>query len=92
MGDELDHDDLQKALGIGNKTWNLDHPQQALRINKLLRNYALNADYQSVKKIPGEGNQYEVGQFVELRELVGLHKVSEPRTFRCKTISARERS
>lgn len=56
----------------------LDHGrlQQALRVNKSLRNYDLDADYKSVKGVPIAGKFYEVGQFVELRELVDPYGVS----------------
>ncbi|KAG6360961.1 hypothetical protein INS49_012029 [Diaporthe citri] len=71
--DELDHDHIQQAVGFADDKLDPGRPQQALRVNKSLRNYALDADHRSVKQVTGDGNQYEVGQFVELRELEGLH-------------------
>lgn len=68
---------MQEALGITDGELDLRRPQKSLRVNKPLRNSALDADHISVKQVPGDGNHYEVGQFVELRELEGLHSVSE---------------
>lgn len=59
----------------------LGNLQKALRVNKSLRNYALDADHYSVKQVPVGGNNYKVGHFVELREPLGAHAVSEPTTF-----------
>lgn len=54
--------------------------QQTLRVNKSLRNYALDGDHNSVTKVVVDGTQYDVGHFVELRELVGTHDVSDVKT------------
>lgn len=64
----------------------LAHLQKSLRVNKSLRNYALDADHYSVKQVPVDGSNYKVGHFVELREPLGIHTVSEPTTFRLRTI------
>ncbi|KKY33519.1 putative rip defective [Diaporthe ampelina] len=59
--DKLDNDYLHKALS------DIDKPP---------RDYALDPGHQSVKKATISGNHYvEIGQFVELREHVGPHKI-----------------
>lgn len=60
--DELDNDHLQQALS---------------GVNRSLRNHALDPNHKSVKGVAVASNCYiEIGQFVELREPLGPHKVS----------------
>lgn len=83
---------MQEALGVADGGLDRRHSQKALRVNKPLRNSALDSDHRSVKQVPGDGTHYEVGQFVELRELEGLHSVSGPKTLRCEPIWAAGKS
>lgn len=64
--------------------------QQALRVNKSLRNYTLDGDHNSVKQVVVDGTRYEVGHFVELRDLVGMHNVSDAKTLLGEAIQKRK--
>lgn len=75
---QLDYIDLIDLTG--DNELDSDQLQQALRVNKSLRNYALDGDHNSVKQVVVDGTQYEVGHFVELRELAGMHEVSDVKT------------
>ncbi|KAG8162014.1 hypothetical protein KVR01_007779 [Diaporthe batatas] len=54
----------------------LEHPKQASPpINKSQRNYKLGADHRAAKQVAVNGGNYRVGDFVELRELVGAYRI-----------------
>lgn len=52
------------------------------RVNNFVRNRAMDADHRSVEEVTVDGNQYNVGQFVELSDHLGEHMVSEAKNIR----------
>lgn len=76
-------DGVARTSPTGKNEVELDRPHQAFPwVDRARRNHPLDTDHQSVEQVAVNGTQYDVGLFVELRELVGSYAVGAIKNFR----------